>query len=175
MDDLQKTLVFLTHAVKQFLFGFEQLNLTADEMEDGSAAKAFYMASFYNYIAVFYLLDKKPSDKYGGTLYKVLKSHSLDHHLEPIAKVLQRPIGTTTFGEIVRVFRNKAIVHTTYTDSDLDRIYASADMENPAVAQSFHDALWDIYYETKLLPLNLIQATGMSPSDFGMTVSQNAG
>ena len=62
MTDLQQTLVFLIHAIKQFCFGFEQLNDTADDIDDGSAAKAFYMASLYNYICVFYLLDKQPSD-----------------------------------------------------------------------------------------------------------------
>jgi hypothetical protein len=172
MTNLQQTLVFLIHAIKQFCFGFEQLNETADDMDDGSAAKAFYMASLYNYISVFYLLDKQPGDPHGGTLYKALRPHGLDDHLAPIAATLQRPVGTTTFGEIVRVFRNKAIVHTTYSDADLDRIYASADMQDAAVAQTFNDALWDIYAETKLLPVNLIRSAGMSPEDFGITIRE---
>lgn len=28
------------------------------------------MTSFYNYIAVFYLLDKQPGDPHGGTILK---------------------------------------------------------------------------------------------------------
>ena len=170
MDDLRQTLVFLIHSVKQFLFGFEILNETADEYDDGSAAKAYYMTSFYNYVAVFYLLDKKLGDAHGGAIYKALKPHGLDHHLTPIADILARPIGSTTFGEIVRVFRNKMIVHTTYSDSDLDRLYADANMQDPAIEQRFHQCLWDLYYETKLLPLNLIEDVGMSPADFGITV-----
>lgn len=141
-------------------------------MEDGSAAKAFYLASLYNYISVFYLLDKQPSDPHGGTLYKALRPHGLDGHLAPIAAILQRPVGTTTFGEIIRIFRNKAIVHTTYSDADLDRICASADMQDATVAEAFNDALFDIFVETKLLPIDLIRSAGMSPEDFGITIRQ---
>jgi hypothetical protein len=170
MPDLKQTLVFLIHAIKQFLYGFEQLNEIADELEDGCAAKAFYMNSFYNYIAVFFLLDKRnnESDELGGTIYRVLKPHGLEAHLSPIAEVLRSPIGSTTFGEIVRVFRNKAIVHTSYVDTDLERIYSHADMTDSNVANAFHDALWQVYFETKLLPLNLIDAAGLSREDFGI-------
>lgn len=172
VTDLQQTLVFLIHAVKQFLFGFEQLNEASDDMDDGSAAKAFYMASLYNYISVFYLLDKQPSDPCGGTVYKALKPYGLEALLAPIGDVLQRPIGRITFGEIVRIFRNKAIVHTTYSDADLDRVYEAVNMEDPAVCAAFQNALWDIYYVTKLLPLNLIREAGMSPTDFGTSVRE---
>ena len=171
MDDLQRTLVFLIHSVKQFLFGFEKLIEAADECEDGSAAKAFYMTSFYNYVSVFYLLDKKAGDLHGGTIYKALHPHGLDGHLTPITNILTRPIGSTTFGEIVRTVRNKMIVHTTYSDSDLDRIYSAADMAHPTIAQSFHECLWDLYHETRLLPVRLIEDMGLSPADFGITIA----
>ena len=130
MNTLTETLVFLVHAVKQFCFGFETLNETADDLEDGSAAKAFYMAAIYNYIAVFYLLDKG-GDPIGGTFYKTLKLHGLEDVLDPIQSIVETPMGSTTFGELVRGFRNKIIVHTNYRDSDLDRLYAAVNMKDP--------------------------------------------
>jgi hypothetical protein len=45
-------------------------------------------------------------------------------------------------------------------------------MQDAAVAQTFNDALWAIYAETKLLPLNLIHSAGMSPKDFGITIRE---
>ena len=172
MTDAQQTLVFVIHAVKQFCFGFEELNRVSDEMQDGSAAKAFYLCSLYHYIAVFYLLDKNGGDARGGALYKALRQHGFEGHLSAVYAALDRPIGGTTFGEMVRVFRNKAIVHTTYADADLDHVYALANMEDPAISEAFHNALWEVYTQTKLLLITLSQLKGLAPSDFGITLPE---
>jgi len=171
MDARTETVVFLTHAVKQFCFGFETLNRTADDFADGSAAKAFYMTAIYNHVTVFYLLDKKSREPMGGAFYKALKPLGMADALDPIRAIIETNIGSTTFGEIVRVFRNKVIVHTNYRDDDLERIYAAADMEDPQVAEHFHSLLWDLYAETKLLPVELIQRLGLNPEEFGITIS----
>ena len=167
---LSETLVFLVHAVKQFCFGFETMNDHADEYEEGSAAMAFYMNAIYNHIVAFYLLDKEKNDPMGGSFHKALKLHGLEDALKPIREILESPVGSTTFGEVVRVFRNKVAVHTSYLDRDLDRIYEAADMHVPENVGRFHDLLLRTYQQTKLLPIALIERAGLDPADFGITV-----
>src|SRR5436190_24403601 len=84
MDQKLETVVFLLHAIKQFIFGFELLNSTADENEDGSAAKAFYLVAIYNYIAAFFLLDRTPNAPLGGTMPKALEPLNCVDLLDPI-------------------------------------------------------------------------------------------
>lgn len=125
---MNEAVVFIVHAIKQLVYGFERLDEIADAASDGSAMKAFYMNAIYNHIAAFYLLDKgdKPM---GGAFYPALVGVGLERLLQPVDLVLTRPMGSTTVGEVIRVFRNKAIMHSGYRDADLDRIYAAVDME----------------------------------------------
>ena len=167
MSDVKQAVVFLIHAIKQFCFGFEQLNESSEQHGDGSAAKAFYLNSIYHYLAVFYLLDRG-SDAMGGTFYKALKRHDLTDHLEPIQDILDSPLGGTTFGEVVRVFRNEAIVHTTYRDADLDRIYESVDMEDSAVQEQLQSRLVEVFVATHALALKLVDAAGLDPEEVGI-------
>lgn len=174
MDQQRQTAVFLVHAIKQFTFGFETLNATADDNEDGSAAKAFYMGALYNYISAFFLLDRSPNTELGGAIPKALEGLDCVDLLDPIQRVLETRIGATTFGEIVRVFRNKVIVHTSYSDADLDRLYALVDMHDPANQARFHECLWTIYAEIKLLGLRVVERLGCDPKEFGVTVGAHA-
>jgi len=164
----KEAVVFLVHAIKQFCFGFERLDEVARSCEPGSPAIAFYMSAIYQHIAVFYLLDKGKQDAMGGTFYKALKWIGHERLLEPIREVLDTPIGSTTFGELVRVFRNQAITHTSYHDADLDQLYKSANMEDPQIARKFQDTLLAMYHLTRLLAPDLIERTGFRLADFGI-------
>jgi hypothetical protein len=135
---------------------------------DGRSEGRYYMSAIYQHIAVFYLLDKGQQDAMGGTFYKALKRIGHERLLEPIQQVLDTPIGSTTFGELVRVFRNKAIVHTSYQDADLDRLYKSANMGDPQTARQFQDTLLDVYHVTRLLAPDLIERAGFRLADFGI-------
>ncbi len=164
---LIETVTFVVHAVKQLSWGFERLNAIADDYEDGSPAKAFYLSAIYNYIAVFYLLDRADRPM-GGAFYSALERHSLQHLLTPVDTVLRQSMGTTTFGEIVRVARNKAVVHPTYRDRDLDRLYSQVDMQDAANQSRFQNLLVELARETRELAWRLIQATGLPPEHFGV-------
>ncbi len=167
MANLDETAVFLVHAVKQFCFGFETMNEVSDSVEAGSPLQAFYMNAIYHYVATFYLIDGEGKPM-GGAFYPALKQHGLERLLDPVRQVLGTPLGETTFGEVVRVFRNKVLVHTQYGDADLRRIYAAADMEDPAVQARFRDGLFRVYIETKLLRVRVAEATGRPLADFGI-------
>ena len=77
-------------------------------------------------------------------------------------------MGTTTFGEVVRVVRNKVVVHSTYRDSDLDKLYREVDMQNLANQTRFQQLLVQLHAETRELALRLVQEAGLRPEDFGI-------
>jgi hypothetical protein len=165
---VKETIVFLVHSIKQFCFGFERLDDVVRSCEPGSPAVAFYMSAIYQHIAVFYLIDKGPQDAMGGTFYKALKRIGFEQLLDPIDEVLQTPIGSTSFGEMVRVFRNKTIVHASYQAFDLDRLYKAANMEDPQIANKFRETLLNVYYVTRFLAPDLIERAGFRLEDFGI-------
>ncbi len=164
---LIETVTFVVHAIKQLCWGFERLNSIADDYQDGSAAKAFYLSSIYNHIAVFYLLDRG-SKPMGGAFYPALASHGLQHLLAPVGCILDESMGTTTFGEIVRVVRNKVVVHPTYQDTDLDRLYSQIDMLDAANRVRFQDLLVQLEGATRELAWRLVQETQLPPERFGI-------
>lgn len=169
-DDLDETAVFLVHPLKQFLYGFE--TLIELDAADGSPAKAFFMNSIYNYIATFFLLDadRKPP---GGSIYPALQRHGLTHLIDPVRLVLNQSLGRTTFGEVIRVFRNEAFVHPDYRDSDLNRSYVDVDMLEPANQSRFQELLVNLYVAIKEMSIGIILATGRQPEDFGLHIDGN--
>ena len=167
MVSVAETVAFVVHAVKQFCFGFERLCGIADDYEDGSPAKAFYLSAIYNYVAVFYLLDKRDRTM-GGALYPALERHGLQHLLDPIRHLLNQPMGTTTFGEFVRLLRNKAMVHPGYRDTDVDAPYQHLDMQDPANQTRFQELLVALHGATGELAWRVVQEAGLRPEDFGI-------
>ncbi len=167
MPTLDETAVFLVHAIKQFCFGFEKMDELADDYADGSAGKAFFLSAIYQHLAVFFLIDRG-SKPMGGAFYRALSAHGLEHLLQPVREVMDSPLGKTTFGEVVRVFRNKALVHPSYSDSDLDRIYRDVDMSQADLQRVWQELLVRAYAETKLLAVRVAEATGRSLRDFGI-------
>lgn len=168
MSSLEETAAFIVHAVKQFCFGLEMVNELADDYSDGSAGKAFFMCAIYQHLAVFYLIDRG-SRPMGGAFYPALKAHDQEHLLDPIREVLETPLGDTTFGEVLRVFRNKVLVHPDYSGAELDRVYEDVDMSLPEVQERWQELLLQVYLETKLLGIRVAEATGRPLSDFGIS------
>ena len=169
MNNFEETVVFIVHSIKQFCFGFEKMNEISEQYSAGSAGLAFFMSAIYQQLSIFYLIDKKDKPM-GGAFYPALKNIGYEHLLDPIKKLFDTPLGSTTFGEVIRVFRNKVIVHNEFIDSDLDCIYKKVDMKNSDIQKIWQDLLLKAYVETKLLAINLAKATGRPLSDFGMTV-----
>ncbi len=163
----KETIVLVVHAIKQLTYGFERLDKVADSVADGSAMKAFYMNAIYNHVAAFYLIDKKDKPM-GGAFYPALLKLGLEDLLKPVEDALARPLGSTTVGEVVRVFRNKAVVHPSFQDADLDRIYAAVDMERPENQSCLQDALVEICLESARLAINLADSAGIPRRDLGL-------
>jgi hypothetical protein len=159
--------VFIVHAIKQLTYGFKRLDDVAESAADGSAMKAFYLNAIYNHVAAFYLIDKKDKPM-GGAFYPALLKLGLEDLLKPVEDVLSRPLGSTTVGEVIRVFRNKAVVHPSFRDADLDRVYAAVDMESPDNQARLRDALVEICLESARLAINLADRAGIPRRILGL-------
>jgi len=166
--DLDETAVFLVHTLKQVLYGFDQLDALADEVDPGSPVMAFYLGSIYNYIALLFLLDGRGKPM-GGSVRPALERHGLADLVNPIKAVLDESLGSTTFGEVIRVFRNTAIVHSTHGDADLDRIYKAVDMSRPDNQMRWQQLLERLRDEIKSLAISIARSTGRPLEDFGFT------
>lgn len=172
--DLDESAVFLVHTLKQVLYGFDRLDAVSEDVEPGSPAMAFYLGSLYNYLAVLFLLDGGGRPM-GGSAYIALERHGLAGLLDPVKSLLSQRIGTTTFGEVIRVFRNTAIAHSSHSDADLNRVYRSVDMSRPENQTRWQDLLHDLRDEIKTLALAIARSTGRPLEDFGFYPARGPG
>ena len=160
-------IILIIHLIKQYCYGFETMTQIAQDVEPGSPMLAFYFNSLYQYIAVMFLLDKKDK-KMGGSIYLTLREMKLERNLKEINDVLNQPLGKTTFGEIVRQFRNNFIVHGSFHPNDLNRIYFDVDMEDPEIKATFDYLVENLYYQIKLLALRLCEQAGIPYEEVGI-------
>ena len=133
-------------SLKEFSFGFDMADRLSTEVEQGSAAMRFYMNSLYQYCCNYYLV--------GGAnkLRNVLKDIGSGDLLEPVETLLARPLGETTFGEILRTFRDKFLTHQTFTFRPIQtNIYRKYDMLNSDNATVFQMMANDLFFITKQL------------------------
>lgn len=165
-DDLTEAVVFMVHGLKRLSFGFYRLDEVADA-EDGSPMKAFYLDGVYNYLTAFFLLDRGNGSP-GGTFQKVLAQFGLEHLLSNIRATLDARFGATTFGEVIRMFRNKHLVHGSHRSGDLDRIYAQVDMHDPQVIADYQARLESLRDTCSKLAHDLANSAGIKPRDLGL-------
>ena len=168
LEDKKERIMFITHAVKRFCYGFEVMKKVAKHAEAGSPELAFYFDSIYQYISIFFLLLKEDKQPLGGTFYKALKPIGLSDKLAGIEKILSKKVGKLTFGEIIRMFRNNVIAHTTYSDSDLDPLYNEVDFSDLKIQEKIEELLEELYLEIKHLPIVLCEELDIPLESIGM-------
>ena len=157
-----ETVIFIVQGLKRLFYAFDRLDETCDEAANGSTVKAFYLDAIYNYVSAFVLLDKG-SKAVGGAIPKALERVGLQDALSPIYKILDSSLGSTTFGDTIRIFRNKALVHPQYRDRDLDRIYSLVDMQDPKVQSEFQNKLMQLRDACRQLGLSLATSIDFDP------------
>lgn len=162
-----ETAVFLVHTLKQILYGFDRLDAIADHLVAGSAAMSFYLGSIYNYVALLFLLDKNGASM-GGSVYRTLRPFELEHLLDSMQSTLETRIGSIAFGEAIRIFRNNAIVHSTHSDADLDRVYSSVDMSVLENQLRWQELMHQLRDDIRQLSVDVARSTGRPLSDFGI-------
>ena len=142
----QERVQLMVVSLKEFSFGFDMADRLSTEVEQGSAPMRFYMNSLYQYCCNYYLV--------GGAnkLRNVLKDIGSGDLLEPVEMLLAIPLGKTTFGEILRTFRDKFLTHQTFTFRPIQtNIYRKYDMLNSDNATLFQVMANDLFFLTKQL------------------------
>lgn len=166
-ERLQEVVVFMVHGLKRLDYGFHRLDEVSDAA-DASPQKAFYFDGIYNYVSAFFLLDSEDHPP-GGTFHKVLADQDLQNLLDPVRSILDTPLGETTFREVIRLFRNRALIHTSHRDADLEVIYSKVDMEDRAVQEQFQNLLRDLRAACQQLAVALCHSASIDPRELGLT------
>lgn len=152
----QLMLMTLISNLKIFCYGCERLNEAAEQTRPDSSPVRFYLNSIYHLISSFYLLDKKDMDLLGGMVYKSLHKTGLDKLLSPIIRLIEAPLGGTTFGEVIRRIRNRTLVHGTFNPYEIQPTIELGELRNPENVIQLNDYIWDLFNQTFILELKLI-------------------
>lgn len=148
-------------SLKEFSYGVDRLDEVAQVARPGSAMVRFYMNSLYQYASNYFL---------GGGAHKlanVVRSLGLSDLLAPIEGILRMPLDGTTFGEIIRMFRDKILTHQSFTFEPYEsRVLPRFDMNDPLKGKRFNDLVHDLFVEIQKLYAGLAsrfpRATGLS-------------
>lgn len=139
-------------SLREFSYGFERADSVASEVAAGSSMLRFYMNALYQYCANYFLV--------GGAhkLKNVLTNLGSEDLLRSIETLLNTRLGKTNFGEILRSFRDKFLVHQSFTWAPVeDRIYKKYDICKPENAERFQGLVNDLYAETQKLYIAVAQ------------------
>lgn len=154
-EDIQK-LGHICFSLKEFCYGLDSLDEASYNSEQGSSKMRFYMNSLYSYAANYFLLNNDVNDPIGGNLYPALKEIGLENNLDDIVNILNTRIDSMEFKEIIRTFRNKAIVHSNYTFDVVDRrIYDEVNLRSEENILKFQELLQNLYDKVKELYIHL--------------------
>lgn len=137
-------------SLKEFSYGCERGDALSQEVPAGSASLRFYMNALYQYCANYFLV--------GGSrkLRDVLKDLGSGDLLAPIDTVLETALGTTTFGDILKAFRDKFLVHQSFTFAPIEEaVHRRFDILAPGNAERFQRLVNDLYARTQELYLQL--------------------
>lgn len=146
----QEQLKMMLLSLQEFSYGFEQADSIAQEVKPGSAALRFYMNSLYQYCCNYFLV--------GGAnkLSNILCNVGFGDLLDPINEVLSRPMGSMTFGEIIRTYRDKTITHPNFTTRIIRRdIHSRFNLNDPVNATFLSDSVNDLFARTQGLYIAL--------------------
>ncbi len=151
LSDTEKQQIgFMLVSLKEFSYGFDRLMEVAAEVEDGSAIIRFYSNSLYQYVTGYFLL------RGNYKLHNILTNLGSDDLLEPIDKLIQTQLGTTTFGDLIRAFRNKFLTHQSFDLSKVKQhVHMRFDIDNPVNAELLRNMIFKLFSETKTLYINL--------------------
>ena len=134
------------HSLFGFAHGYSRLKQVTDPARDGSPEQSFYLNSLRTLCVNYFIgTSKRSSDM---NIRKILEKHNLPHLLKPIDGILNTKLESTTFGEILKRFRNKFLTHELFQVSPLDDIYKEFDMRRKDNWIVYHLLEQDLFDET---------------------------
>ena len=146
----QDRLLGLMMSLKEFAFGLDQSGLAAVSSQEGSAIQRFFSNALYQYCSNFFLVSGS------HRLRDFLDEIDCSDLLGPIDSTLDSTVGKTTLREVLRVFRNKFLVHTIYViDPVEDELRGRIDLAEPLLQEQMGILVFDLFARTRDLFENL--------------------
>ena len=162
--------------LREFKYGYDQSMLMAAISEEGAAAQRFYSSSLFQYFANLFIVRSQHG------LRDVLEEIGSIDLIDTIDSILSYPVGSKDLCFILREFRNKQLVHTSYTFDQLEQYLESKrslgndlDFRDPEVIDAVVIRAGDLFSRTVDLYRNLLgrypellsldELSGNSPSD----------
>ena len=143
--------------LREFKYGYDQSILMTAISEEGAAAQRFYSNSLYQYFANLFLVKSQHG------LRDLLREIGSIDLVDTIDSLLSYPVGSKNLGYILREFRNKQLVHTSYTFDQLEQYLESkgrlgndVDLRDPEVARAILMRAGDLFSRTVDLYRNLL-------------------
>lgn len=97
----------LTLSFKEYLYGYKRLVTVVNNPKSSKTKVLFYYTSMYKYIADYFAIAD-------ALVFKTLAEVGLSNLGKPIKLLISKPLGKITYGEFLRRFRNKSLVHKGY-------------------------------------------------------------
>ena len=160
-NDLSKTqrerLIMLMMILNEFKYGYDQSILMSALSEEGAAAQRFYSSALFQYFANLFLVRSQHG------IRDVLTEIGAIDLVETIDLILSFPVGSKDLSYILREFRNKQLVHTSYTFDQLEQYLESkrilgndVDFRDPKVLAEVLIRAGDLFSRTVDLYNNLL-------------------
>lgn len=115
----RERLIVLVMILREFKYGYDQSILMAAISEEGAAAQRFYSSSLFQYFANLFLVRSQHG------IRDVLEEIGSIDLVDTIDSILSYPVGSKDLSYILREFRNKQLVHTSYTFDQLEQYLES--------------------------------------------------
>jgi len=133
-------------SMKEFSYGVDRLDALWSPDQPITAQIRFYMTSLHQYCANYFLLTG------AHKLRNVLVRLGSGDLLRPINELLATRLGDTTFGEILKTFRNKFLTHQSFTMDPIDReIQSKFDLDDPSNSARLTDLIERLFRSTQQL------------------------
>ena len=147
----QQRLVGLMMTLQEFAYGFDQSGLIQLVSEEGSAAQRFYSNSLYQYFSNIFLVSGAQRTRL------LLQEIGSDDLIRSIEAILAYKVGNRTLGYAVKAFRDKQLVHTSFTSEQLERhLRSDVPLRDPHIRESLPIWIFDLFSRTRDLYDNLL-------------------
>ena len=153
--------VFLEKALHEFCYCCEQLKIATELTYSGSTSSRFYLNSIYYYVSTLFLINIRENKanglSMGGTVITALEPLKLSNMLNPIKKILEKPLGNQwCFGEVIRRLRNKSLVHGDFSLNQLESMVVETKIRELAEHLKFQDYIWELFHQVIILDLRIV-------------------
>ena len=98
----------MAFSLQEFQYGYNRLRTLMSSETPASPIRRFYQNALHERCANYYLVrgDHK--------LLPYLRALGLDQHVNRVREILSRRFGSSTFGRVFRLMRDKGLVHSDY-------------------------------------------------------------